>query len=332
MAPKHYPVMLAESLEYLALKPGGRYIDMTAGLGGHTTEIAKRLTNGGTLISNDRDAQSLEMAKRTSAEWAERIEYRHSSFTELAQNPPVDLDGVLADLGVSRFQLTDTERGFSFMTDGPLDMRMDQTKGVTAGELVNNNPEKMIADWIFQYGEERRARKIAGAIVRARPIRSTLHLAGVVGSAVPRTGPMNPATKTFMALRIAVNGEREELDALLDAAPKMVKPGGRIVIISFMSLEDGRVKNSFRELSKNGLAVILTKKPLEPSSKEVQENPPSRSAKLRAVEMALPSENPGKRMGGTYDGKPHKPKKIKHQKVIETGNEEQSHGHTAGIF
>ena len=326
MAPKHYPVMLAESLEYLALKPGGRYIDMTAGLGGHTTEIAKRLTDGGTLISNDRDAQSLEMAKRTSAEWADRIEYRHSSFTELAQNPPVDLDGVLADLGVSRFQLTDTERGFSFMTDGPLDMRMDQSRGITAGELVNNNPEKMIADWIFQYGEERRARKIAGAIVRARPIRSTLHLAGVVGSAAPRTGPMNPATKTFMALRIVVNGEREELDALLEAAPKMVKPGGRIVIISFMSLEDGRVKNSFRELSKNGLAVILTKKPLEPGTKEVRENPPSRSAKLRAVEMALPGGIPGnkktwKSTGGTYDGKPHKPKKIK-QEIVKTGNEE----------
>jgi 16S rRNA (cytosine1402-N4)-methyltransferase len=279
---QHYPVMLAESLEYLAVKPDGRYLDCTAGLGGHTAAIAALLNRGGKLISNDRDAQSLEMARKNAEEWADRIEFQQASFSELAEP---DLDGLIADLGVSRYQLTDAERGFSFQAEGPLDMRMDQTQGVTAAELLNHSAEKAIADWLYQLGEERRARKIAGAIVRARPIRSTLHLAGVVERAAPRTGPLHPATRTFMALRMAVNREQEELDALLNRAPLMVKPGGRIVIISFMSLEDRKVKESFRELKRAGRALILTKKPLTPSEREVRENPPSRSAKLRAVEI-----------------------------------------------
>jgi 16S rRNA (cytosine1402-N4)-methyltransferase len=274
--------MLAESLEYLAVKPDGRYLDCTAGLGGHTRAIAGLLTAGGTLISNDRDAQSLEMARRNAAEFAARIEFQQASFSELAET---NLDGLIADLGVSRYQLTDPERGFSFQAEGPLDMRMDQHHGVTAAELLNHSAEKAIADWLHQLGEERRARKIAGAIVRARPIRSTLHLAGVVERAAPRTGPLHPATRTFMALRMVVNREQEELEALLNRAPLMMKPGGRIVIISFMSLEDRKVKESFRELKRTGRASILTKKPLTPSEQEVRENPPSRSAKLRAVEI-----------------------------------------------
>ncbi len=279
---RHFPVMLAESLEYLAIKPDGRYLDCTAGLGGHTAAIAALLDGGGSLIANDRDAQSLEMARRNAADFADRIEFQQASFSELAES---NLDGLIADLGVSRFQLTDPQRGFSFQADGPADMRMDQTRGVTAAELLNHSAEKAIADWLHQLGEERRARKIAGAIVRARPIRSTLHLAGVVERAAPRTGPLHPATRTFMALRMVVNREQEELEALLNAAPRMVKPGGRIVIISFMSLEDRKVKESFRELKRIGRALILTKKPLTPSEQEVRENPPSRSAKLRAVEI-----------------------------------------------
>src|SRR5580658_10268237 len=279
--PTHFPVMLAESLEYLALRPDGRYLDCTAGLGGHTAAIAALLTRGGRLIANDRDAQSLEMARQNVAEWADRIEFQQASFSELAES---NLDGLIADLGVSRYQLTDPERGFSFQADGPLDMRQDQSRGVTAAELLNHSAEKAIADWLHQLGEERRARKIAGAIVRARPIRSTLHLAGVVERASPRTGPLHPATRTFMALRMVVNREQEELDALLNAAPRMMKPGGRVVIISFMSLEDRKVKESFRELKRTGQALILTKKPLTPSEQEVRMNPPSRSAKLRAVE------------------------------------------------
>jgi 16S rRNA (cytosine1402-N4)-methyltransferase len=282
MTPQHFPVMLAESLEYLAVKPDGRYLDCTAGLAGHTTAIAALLTQGGTVIANDRDAQSLEMARRNSSEFAERIEFQQASFSELRES---GLDGLIADLGVSRYQLTDPDRGFSFQAEGPADMRMDQSQGATAGELLNHSAEKAIADWLHQFGEERRARKIAGAIVRARPIRSTLHLAGVVERAAPRTGPLHPATRTFMALRMVVNREQEELDALLKAAPRMMKPGGRVVIISFMSLEDRKVKESFRELKRTGQALILTKKPLTPGEQEVRRNPPSRSAKLRAVEI-----------------------------------------------
>jgi 16S rRNA (cytosine1402-N4)-methyltransferase len=288
--PQHYPVMLAESLEYLAIRPDGFYLDCTTGLGGHTAAIASRLTAGGRLIANDRDEQSLELARANAAEWADRIEFQHGSFSELrpAYFAEHKLDGLIADLGVSRYQLTDGPRGFSFQAEGPLDMRMDQSHGQTAADLLNHCAEKAIADWLHQLGEERRARKIAGAIVRARPIRSTLHLAGVVERAVPRTGPMHPATRTFMALRMVVNREQEELDALLKAAPEMVKPGGRIVIISFMSLEDRKVKECFRELARAGRAILLTKKPLTPSEKEVWENPASRSAKLRAVEIVDP--------------------------------------------
>jgi 16S rRNA (cytosine1402-N4)-methyltransferase len=280
---QHYPVLLAETLEYLAINPAGTYLDCTAGLGGHTTAIAAQLTQGGRLISNDRDPQSLEMAMRNSAEFSERIEFQHAEFSELSLT---GLDGLVADLGVSRFQLTDPERGFSFQSEGPLDMRMDQTRGETAADLLNNSSENLIADWLYQLGEERRARRIARALVRARPIRSTLHLAGVVEGAVPRTGPIHPATKTFQALRMLVNGEQQQLDALLERAPKMVRPCGRIVIISFHSLEDRKVKDKFKEMARLGEASILTKKPVVPSEREVRENPPSRSAKLRAVETA----------------------------------------------
>ena len=282
----HYPVMLAESLEYLAIKPDGTYLDCTAGLGGHTSAIAQRLTAGGKLISNDRDAESLEMARKNAAQWADRIEFQQGNFSELnLSRLNGQVDGLIADLGVSRYQLTTGDRGFSFQADGPLDMRMDQSQGYTAAELLNHSAEKAIADWLYQLGEERRARKIAGAIVRARPIRSTLHLAGVVERASPRTGPLHPATRTFMALRMVVNREQEELDALLERAPRIVKPGGRIVIISFMSLEDRKVKECFRELARSGRALILTKKPLTPGEQELRDNPPSRSAKFRAAEI-----------------------------------------------
>jgi 16S rRNA (cytosine1402-N4)-methyltransferase len=198
------------------------------------------------------------------------------------------LDGLLADLGVSRYQLTSPERGFSILSDGPADMRMDRSQGVTAGDLLNAISEKDLADLIYQNGEERRSRKIARAIVRARPILTTGQLARVVESVVPRTGRIHPATQTFQALRMAVNEEPEELDALLEAAPELVSPGGRIVILTFMSLEDRKVKHSFQALARAGRASILTKHVVRPSEEEVRSNPPSRSAKLRALEMALP--------------------------------------------
>ena len=284
----HFAVMAAEAIEWLAIRPESVILDATAGLGGHTAEIARRLTTG-KVIANDRDPESLEMARRNTAAWADRICYHQGTFSELAEALPAcgtgKVDGLLADLGVSRYQLTEPARGFSFLTEGPLDMRMDQTTGMTAADLVNQHAEKALADLIYQLGEERRARKIARAIVRARPIRSTLHLAGVVERAVPRTNRLHPATRTFMALRMFVNDEQGELDRLLQIGPELLAPGGRMVTISFMSLEDRKVKLRFRELAQQGRAAILTKHPLTPTEEETGLNPASRSAKLRVLEM-----------------------------------------------
>ena len=279
--------MAEEALSLLAVRPEGIYVDATAGMGGHTALIAERLTTG-MVIANDRDGESLELARANTAPWADRIRYRQGKFSELRSTVEAEgfqkVDGLLADLGVSRFQLVEApHRGFSFLTDGPLDMRMSQDAGMTAADIVNFTAEKAIADLIYQLGEERRARKIARAIVRARPIRSTLHLADVVLRAVPRTGRLHPATKTFMALRMAVNDEPGELDRLLDIGPELLKSGGRMVVISFMSGEDRKVKERFKALGREGRAEILTKHPLQPSDEEISRNPPSRSAKLRAA-------------------------------------------------
>ena len=287
----HYPVMLGECLEYLRVRPDGVFLDATAGLGGHSAAIAAQLSSG-LLIANDRDADSLELCKENTKEFAEHIRYHHGPFSKLRSVLELTggrkLDGLLADLGVSRYQLTSPERGFSILSDGPADMRMDRSQGVTAGDLLNAISEKDLADLIYQNGEERRSRKIARAIVRARPILTTGQLARVVESVVPRTGRIHPATQTFQALRMAVNEEPEELHALLEAAPELVSPGGRIVILTFMSLEDRKVKHSFQALARAGRASILTKHVVRPSEEEVRSNPPSRSAKLRALEMALP--------------------------------------------
>ena len=283
----HFSVMAGEVMECLAVRPDGVYVDATTGLGGHTARIAERLESG-LVIANDRDAESLEMARRNTAEWAPRIRFHHGCFSSLAEAVREagfeKVDGLLADMGVSRYQLTAPERGFSFMADGPLDMRMDQSAGTTAADLVNQAAEKALADLIFQLGEERRARKIARALVRARPIRSTLHLADVVERAVPRTGRLHPATRTFMALRMAVNEEPEELEQLLAIGPELLARGGRMVVISFMSLDDRKVKEKFRELGRAARAVVLTKHPLQPTEEETARNPASRSAKLRALE------------------------------------------------
>ena len=283
----HLPVMPEEALELLAVRADGVYIDATAGLGGHTGLIAQQLTTG-VVIANDRDPKSLEMARRNTEQWSDRIRYCQGPFARLRESAAaagiVKVDGLLADLGVSRYQLTAPERGFSFMADGPLDMRMDQTTGMTAADLVNHSDEKTIADLIYHLGEERRARNVARAIVRARPIRSTLHLADVVSRAVHRTGHLHPATKTFMALRMAVNEEPEELDHLLRIGPELLRSGGRMVVISFMSIDDRKVKERFRELGREGRATVLTKHPLQPAEAEVAGNPAARSAKLRGLE------------------------------------------------
>ena len=288
----HVPVMLAECLEYLALKPGGVYLDATAGLGGHTGAIARelaRMGGPGLVLACDRDAESLNLARANTADCGSRIRFHQSLFSQLGERLSAEgvsqLDGLLADLGVSKYQLTYGERGFSLMADGPLDMRMSRDIPGTAADLVNFQSEKQLADLIFRLGEERRSRKIARAIVRARPIKTTGQLAKLIEGCVPRTGKIHPATRVFMALRLAVNREQEELDALLESIPSLVKPGGRAVIITFMSLEDRKVKHSFQAMAKAGRAKLLTRGVVRPAEEEIRNNPPSRSAKLRAVEL-----------------------------------------------
>ncbi len=288
----HTPVMLRECLEYLGLRPDGIYLDATCGLGGHTGAIARTLTTG-FVLACDRDAESLALARENTLDCAERIRFRQTSFSGLGEvladtlgnQGLTQVDGLLADLGVSKYQLTSSERGFSLMSDGPLDMRQDRGQERSAFDIVNYESEKQLADLIFQLGEERRSRRIARAIVRARPIHTTGQLAKLIEQAVPRTGKIHPATQTFMALRIAVNEENEELEALLEAIPRLVKPGGRVVMLTFMSLEDRRVKQGFQAMAKEGRANILTRHVVKPGEDEIRDNAPSRSAKLRALEM-----------------------------------------------
>src|SRR5580700_9614094 len=255
----HVPVMLGECLEYLAIRPDGIFLDVTAGLGGHSGAIAQRLTTG-FVIANDRDAESLELARLNTSQWADRIRFHRGAFSELrsglAELGVERVDGLLADLGVSRYQLTQPERGFSLMADGPLDMRQDRSQELSADQLVNFTAEKELADLIYRFGEERRSRRISRAIVRARPIHSTQRLSRAIEVAVPRTSKLHPATQTFMGLRMAVNDEQGELDRLLSIAPELVQRGGRIVILSFMSLEDRKVKQSLQALARAGRALM----------------------------------------------------------------------------
>jgi 16S rRNA (cytosine1402-N4)-methyltransferase len=285
--PQHYSVLLNESLEYLAIRPDGIYVDLTAGLGGHTKAIAQRLTSG-FLLACDRDAESLQLAAANTESLKDRIRLFHGAFSDLPkaleQYEVSAVDGVLADLGVSRFQLSSAERGFSLMEDGPLDMRMNRNEGVTAADLVNEMSEKALADLIYQFGEERRSRRISRAIVRARPVLTTGRLARVVEGAAPRTGRLHPATQTFMALRLAVNRELEELESMLRIVPEHLRSGGRWVVLTFMSLEDRLVKERFRSLAQAGKAKVLTKHVIRPKAEEIAVNPASRSAKLRALE------------------------------------------------
>jgi 16S rRNA (cytosine1402-N4)-methyltransferase len=291
----HVPVLLKEAIEFLNVRRGATYIDATVGLGGHSYEIAKRLGAPGHLIGLDKDPAALERAAvrlrpagSGEADWPS-IELRHASFASLAEARSLKADGLLADIGVSSLQLSDAARGFSFQADGPLDMRMDPQSERTAEQVVNHLDERELADVIYEFGEERRSRRIARAIVRSRPIRSTSHLTEIISAAAR---PMNsesrrihPATRTFQALRIFVNRELDDLKALLDAAPRILKPGGRVVVISFHSLEDRIVKDAFREGSiKDKHFRVLTKKPVIASLEEQDRNPRARSAKMRAAE------------------------------------------------
>jgi 16S rRNA (cytosine1402-N4)-methyltransferase len=312
----HVPVLLKEAIDFLAIRRGGTYIDATVGLGGHSYEIAKRLGAQGRLIGVDKDPAALERARKklvvgprssVVGEHAEKlhttedertdwpsVELRHGSFADLADDrrrttdDALRVDGILADLGVSSLQLDDAARGFSFQAEGPLDMRMNPLSGETAEQVVNQADEVTLANLIYEFGEERRSRRIARAIVRSRPIRTTAQLADVVSAAARPMNPaerrIHPATRTFQALRIFVNRELDDLRELLNAAPQLLKPGGRLVVISFHSLEDRIVKDALRDGVKQGHYRLLTKKPVTASEEEIDRNPRSRSAKLRAAQ------------------------------------------------
>jgi len=289
----HVPVLLKEAIDFLAIKRGGTYIDATVGLGGHSFEIAKRLGAPGHLIGLDKDPAALEAAraKLVLGEDAPEITLLHCSFAEvLERSGSVKADGLLADIGVSSLQLNDATRGFSFQAEGPLDMRMNPMSGETAEQVVNHIDERELANVIYEFGEERRSRRIARAIVRSRPISTTRQLVEVVSAAARSMNRkherIHPATRTFQALRIFVNRELDDLKALLEAAPRVLKPGGRLVVISFHSLEDRIVKDAMREGAKDQYFRLLTKKPLTASEDEIERNPRSRSAKMRAAERA----------------------------------------------
>ena len=285
----HVPVLLKEAIDFLAVKRGGTYLDATVGLGGHSCEIAKRLGAPGHLIGFDKDPAALERAreKLTALDEPPEITLLHTSFAEIGRRfPSAVADGILADLGVSSLQFNDPARGFSFQAEGPLDMRMDPQSERTAEQVVNHLDERQLADVIYEFGEERRSRRIARAIVRSRPIRTTAQLAEIVSAAARpmKHGRIHPATRTFQALRIFVNRELDDLKALLEAVPRILKSGGRVVVISFHSLEDRIVKDAFREGTQKGYFSLLTKKPVTATEEESDRNPRARSAKLRAAE------------------------------------------------
>ena len=292
----HVPVLLKEAIDFLAVKRGGSYLDATVGLGGHSLEIARRLGAPGHLIGFDKDPAALERAREILLDAGRRdagatqITLIHGSFAEVGERvAPASLDGLLADLGVSSLQLSDAARGFSFQAEGALDMRMNPMSGETAEQVVNRIDERELADVIYEFGEERRSRRIARAIVRSRPIRTTTQLVEVVAAAARsmKHERIHPATRTFQALRIFVNRELDDLKALLEAAPGVLKPGGRLVVISFHSLEDRIVKDALRDGAKQGWYRLLTKKPVTASEEEIGRNPRSRSAKMRAAERTV---------------------------------------------
>jgi 16S rRNA (cytosine1402-N4)-methyltransferase len=308
IAPEHLPVMREEVLELLQCRQGGIYVDATLGLGGHAWAILERIQPGGWLIGLDRDKESLEKARLHLQPFSDATRLLNENFKNL---PLVlnrlecgPIDGILVDLGVSSYQLLLPERGFSFQSEAPLDMRMDRTQRLTAADLVNDLPSEPLADIIYKYGEERFSRRIAAAIVAAREtarITRCSQLAGIISKAIRHKGErtIHPATRTFQALRIAVNQELEGLEEFFSNIVPFLRPGGRLVVISFHSLEDRIVKRSFRVLSGHCVcerppelctcprqehARIVTSRPMTPGDAELATNPRARSAKLRALE------------------------------------------------
>jgi 16S rRNA (cytosine1402-N4)-methyltransferase len=291
---RHVPVLLQEVIDFLRVRAGGTYVDCTLGMAGHSAEVARHLGPTGHLIGFDRDPEALELARQNLdrvreelGSQAPKVTLIGDAFSTAVEHlAPASVDGILADFGVSSLQLDEARRGFSFQVVGPLDMRMDTRSGLTAAQVVNEENERELANLIYEYGEERRSRRIARAIVRGRPLTTTGELARIVAAAAPamKSDRIHPATRTFQALRIYVNRELSEISALMDAAPKLLKQEGRLAVISFHSLEDRIVKDSLREGARQGTWEILTKKPVTATDEEMDRNPRSRSAKLRAAE------------------------------------------------
>lgn len=292
----HVPVLQDEVVALLRPRPAGRYLDATIGLGGHAEAILRASEPTGTLVGIDRDADALAIARQRLAPFEGRVTTLQGRYEALGQlvEPDARFDGILFDLGASSLQMDAAERGFSFSRQGPLDMRMDRGVGRTAADLLGELSEEALADLIFQWGEERWSRRIARAIVTARhekPIATTTELATVVGRSIPRRlwpRHIHPATRTFQALRIAVNEEVTGLGLALEEATRLLAPGGRVAVISFHSLEDRTVKQTWRRLEAEAGLRIVTKRPITPGTAEQDANPRSRSAKLRAAEQPVP--------------------------------------------
>lgn len=290
----HQPVMTREVLELLAPRPGATFVDATVGGGGHSLSLLPHLLPSGRVIAVDRDPHALEIAKKRLIEFEPHVTFVHDNYRHLAAGLRAlhvpSVDGIVLDLGMSSLQVDTAERGFSFLQDGPLDMRMDPTQEITAAAIVGESSMEELATLFATLGEERFARPIARRIVearRAQPFTTTMQLAELIRQAVPpraRYGRLHPATRVFQALRMAVNDELGALEALLADLPGLLAPGGRAVVLTFHSLEDRLVKRAFLAGSAQGLWRILTKKPLRPSEDEVERNPRARSAKVRGVQ------------------------------------------------
>jgi len=285
---RHIPVLLDEVIQLLEPKPGSRFIDATLGAAGHARVLLERTAPDGRVLGIDQDESALANAKQALQSFGSQVIFVHANFRRVAavaaQQGFLECDGVLADIGISSMMVDDPSRGFSFMREGPLDMRMDRTQPLTAAEVVNTASEKEIADILYTCGEERRSRPIAKSIVRSRPLHLTTDLVRAVERVTggPRHGQIHPATRTFQALRIFVNDELKSLEEFLDSAMTVVRSGGRVVVIAFHSLEDRIVKQKFRASAVSGR--VLTKKVVTARDEEVRRNPRARSAKLRAWE------------------------------------------------
>ena len=305
----HIPVLYHEVLQLLQPQPNGRYLDATLGAGGHAAGILQVSAPTGRVLAFDRDPEEITFARQQLAPYGDRVTYINDSYAEMGRLAPANgfeaLDGILLDLGLSSRQLQNAERGFSFMQDGPLDMRFDPTQGETAADLINNLSEAELADIFWRYGEERRSRRLARAIVNNRPFTNTRQLADLVAAQVKGRERIHPATRIFQALRIATNHELEAVETGIPAAIGLLKPGGRIAVISFLSLEDRFVKQLFRRLSQSctcppqqpictcgGKATLrlVTRKAVKASETEIQQNPRSRSARLRVAEKISTGE------------------------------------------